>query len=225
MRTTTKTESPDSGVPAGEFRPSETLLAVLLIAQERGAIGQGSLAEHIDHASAFVDTFAPLAPDARRLLDLGTGGGLPGLVIAERCPELEVVLLDGRTERIELLREGLDELGWGDRVEAIAERAETAAHRNDLRFSFDVVVARSFAQPAVTAECAAGFLRVGGVLVISEPPPPVGERWPEEGIAELGLRRTAVTPLIRAFAALRAISPVAERFPRRVGIPAKRPLF
>ena len=56
-----------------------------------------------------------------------------------------------------------------------------------MRESFDVVVARSFGRPAMTAECAAPFLLRGGHLVVSEPPGAVEGRWSAEGLAGLGL--------------------------------------
>ncbi len=97
------------------------------------------------------------------------------------------------------------------------------AHDPSLRGQFDLVVARSFGKPAVTAECAAGFLHVGGFLVVSEPPDVTDEtRWEPEGLAELGLEDSGQQVGCQV---MRAVSLCPERFPRRVGIPAKRPLF
>jgi 16S rRNA (guanine527-N7)-methyltransferase len=86
-------------------------------------------------------------------------------------------------------------------------------------------VARSFGPPAVTAECAAGFLPVGGLLVVSEPPAddePEG-RWPPAGLAELGFGPAARlgTPTA-GFVRIPCVED-HDRWPRRVGIPAKRP--
>ena len=79
----------------------------------------------------------------------------------------------------------------------------------------------------MTAECAAGFLRIPhGRLVVSEPPEPDPARWPAEGLARLGLR--AVERHVGAgvtVQVLEAVSPLDDRFPRRTGVPAKRPLF
>jgi 16S rRNA (guanine527-N7)-methyltransferase len=108
----------------------------------------------------------------------------------------------------------------------LGERAEDAAHRPGLRSTFDAVVARAFGRPAVTAECGAGFLVLGGILVVSEPPEDSKrERWPKKGISKLDLvlESTISTPF--HFAVLRSVAPLDLRYPRRVGIPAKRPLF
>jgi 16S rRNA (guanine527-N7)-methyltransferase len=76
----------------------------------------------------------------------------------------------------------------------------------------------------VTAECAAPLLAVGGLLVVSEPPD--GRRWPASALEPLGM---AVEGMVRGaagtFQRLRQVTPCPDRYPRRVGIPAKRPLF
>lgn len=167
---------------------------------------------------------ACLPGDAHRVLDLGSGGGLPGLVLAETNPALILVLLDSAVRRCRFLREAVTRLELGDRVEVVEERAETAARRRALRGTFDAVVARSFGSPAVTAECAVGFLRLGGSLVVSEPPE-AGNRWNPEGLADLGLGPVRVCDHDGfGFVLLEKIG-MDERWPRRVGIPAKRPRF
>ena len=64
----------------------------------------------------------------------------------------------------------IKDLGIGHRVSVLSSRAEIAGHQPQWRGSFDAVVARGFAAPGVTAECAAPLLRVGGLLCVSEPP-------------------------------------------------------
>ncbi len=165
-----------------------------------------------------------LPADVRRVLDLGSGGGLPGLVLAETHPALDLVLLDSVTRRCRFLREAASQLDLRHRVEVVEERAETAARRPALRGTFDVVVARSFGPPAVTAECAVGFLRLGGSLVVSEPPE-AGNRWNPEALADLGLGPVQACDH-RGFGFVRLEKVrIDERWPRRVGIPAKRPRF
>jgi len=115
-----------------------------------------------------------------------------------------------------------------DRVRVVEGRAE-ALGRGDLRGAADAVAARSFGPPATTAECAAPLLRPGGRLVVSEPPGAV-DRWPAEPLRELGLVPLAPpAPLVPSGQAsvrvLRQDAPCPARFPRRDGVPAKRPLF
>ncbi|HZQ27155.1 MAG TPA: RsmG family class I SAM-dependent methyltransferase [Acidimicrobiales bacterium] len=158
-------------------------------------------------------------------LDLGTGAGVPGLVLALRWPDSAWVLLDGSRRRTALLEAAVAELGVADRVAVVCGRAEQVGHDLTYRGRFDLVTARSFGPPATTAECGAPFLRPGGVLVVSEPPGDEGGRWPSEGLAELGLvAGPARTSRPRA-QVLEAVSRCPDRYPRRVGVPAKRPLF
>jgi len=113
-------------------------------------------------------------------------------------------------------------------VDVVEARAEEAARRPELREAFAGVVARSFGPPAVTAECAVGFLRLGARLVVSEPPdtgasPSSSSRWPPDGLAVLGLG-----PAVRggepeaSFVTVEKIRS-DDRWPRRVGLSAKRP--
>jgi len=193
---------------------------VLEESRRLGFLGPGPLAPHIDHARGFASA-QERTPDS--FLDLGSGGGLPGLVLALEWPESTGVLLDAMVRRTEFLRQACVELGFADRVRVVCERAEVAARRPDLRAAFDVVTARSFGPPAVTAECAAGFLRAGGRLVVSEPPDDREARWPADGLAELGLTRVPSTARGGRFVVLESDDRPDDRVPRRVGIPAKRP--
>ena len=83
------------------------------------------------------------------------------------------------------------------------------AHRG----AFDAVVARAFGPPAMVAECAGPLLRLGGQLLVSEPPDDRSSRWSEEGLAGLGLRQDA-EPLPH-LASFTLVEPCPDRFPRR----------
>ena len=102
---------------------------------------------HIAHGRTLLDGLPP----SGRVLDLGSGGGLPGLVLATARPELELTLLEARQRACRFLREAVAELGLTG-VEVVESRAEEAARRPGLRESFDAVVSRSFGPPAATAE-------------------------------------------------------------------------
>lgn len=203
------------------MNPSAPLLEVLERARSLGVLGPGPVADHIEHADRFLQAVSGL-PAGSRVLDLGSGGGVPGLIIAEEFPHLQVVLLDAMQRRVSLLVEAIDRLGWEDRVSAVQARAETYGRDNTARGSFDVVTARSFGPPATVAECAAPLLRVGGALIVSEPPDQP-DRWPAAGLELLGLRAEPVS--IPGLQMLRQVEQCPERFARRDGVPAKRPLF
>jgi 16S rRNA (guanine527-N7)-methyltransferase len=210
-------------------------------ARTLGYLGPGPLEPQIDHASAFAASVAALGKSVpATVLDLGSGGGLPGLVLAFVWESAQVLLLEASGRRAIHLQDSVERLGWSDRVAVVRERAESAGRDSTFRGRLDVVVARSFGRPAVTAECAAPFLRVGGILVVSEPPDPEAppdperatppaplQRWPAEGLGMLGMEAVPPTrePGAYAFQVIRQVTGCPERFPRRVGVAAKRPLF
>ena len=89
------------------------LLEVLERSRSLGFLGPGSVRVHIEHANGFV---AGIVRAPTRLLDLGSGGGVPGLVLARRWPTSYVVLLDARERRCVFLREAARDLDLGERV-------------------------------------------------------------------------------------------------------------
>ena len=201
------------------------LIAILERARDQGFVGPGPVEQHVEHAEGLA---AAIGVDfAGRFLDLGSGAGIPGLTLARAWPTAEGTLLDSQGRRCAFLGEALLELGVEDRLGVECGRAEELARRRDLRGAYDLVVARGFGRPAVTAECAVGFLGSGGRLVVSEPPgEPSGSRWPGAGVSELGFRGPEVRggPGSR-HAILTLVAPASDRWPRRVGVPAKRPLW
>lgn len=158
------------------------LVEVLRTIQARGAIGSSPIEEAIVHAGRFASR---VPPEARRVADLGSGGGLPGLVVASKCPWVEVLLVERRMTRADLLRRAVVALGLSDRVHVhagdVREVALAAPH------SFDVVTSRSFGPPAVTARWAAELLISGGVLLVSEPPTEATDRWSAALLERCGL--------------------------------------
>jgi 16S rRNA (guanine527-N7)-methyltransferase len=202
------------------------LLEVLARARERGFLGPGDPADHLDHALGYADVVdSVMAHPPARAADLGTGGGVPGLVLAVAWPETSVVLVESSVKRAEWLVAASAKLDLQDRVEVCCRRAEDLAHDPDRREHFEVVTARSFAESAVTAEVASGFASVGGLLVVSEPPEPAN-RWQAESLTELGFGPAEIHGTRGAhYACLRKVSAVSAGFPRRRGRAAKRPLW
>lgn len=150
------------------------LEAVLARAQAEGALGSWPISAVIDHAREFV---VALPHDARTVLDLGTGAGVPGLIIALDRPDLHVTLADRRGKRIDALQRACMLLGWTDRVVPIAMDAEVMVREPAWRASFDVVVARGFAEPRTTLRLASQLARHHGRVIVSEPPDTMPSRW------------------------------------------------
>jgi 16S rRNA (guanine527-N7)-methyltransferase len=204
------------------------LLAILEQARELGYLGPGPIDRHVEHAHGFADVIERRFPEAKttpmRFVDLGSGGGVPGLVLLRRWPLSWWCFLDTNQRRMGTLRDALDTLGASDRSHVICGRAEEESGKPGLRGTIDGVVARGFGPPAVTAECAAPLLVIGGLLVVSEPPEE-RPRWDADGLAILGLAgETTTAGGFRFFEAMQTAT-CPERYPRRTGIPGKRPLF
>jgi 16S rRNA (guanine527-N7)-methyltransferase len=215
--------------PAHRAEIPEAVTEALRGAQERGFIGPGDLRPHLDHALGFAGALEAARGETLlgtdRVVDLGSGGGLPGLVLAGMFGS-RVILLEGSVRRAQWLESVVSGAPFRDSVVVVGERAELAGRNEVLRGSATVVVARSFGLPAETAECGAPLLRVGGHLVVSEPPQSDPERWPPTGLSLVGLEFEVVAVVDGAgYAVLRQEHRCPDRFPRRVGVPRKRPLF
>ena len=172
----------------------------------------------------------PLLPaSSERALDLGSGGGVPGIILAMARPSVRWTLVDSVRKKTEALRAFVEALGLGN-VEVRAERAELLG-RGPSRESFDLVTARACAALPVLTEYALPLLRVGGTLVAWKGPIAaeeltagaaastiLGGTAPEErptGLSALGDHR---------FVIVTKRQPTPARWPRRPGEPARRPI-
>ena len=165
--------------------PSVALVDALLDAQRLGFLGSRPIPEVIEHARGFVRALRARENDRviESVLDLGSGGGVPGLIIAHDLPAVHLTLLDRRAKRTDALERLVRRLGWQDRI-TVACADVTSFVPDD---PFDAVVARGFGPPEFTLSQAARLVRDGGPIVISEPPEV--DRWDDRLLAELGLRR------------------------------------
>jgi 16S rRNA (guanine527-N7)-methyltransferase len=208
-------------------RPAHDLELVLSDARRLGFLGPGPVNDQIARSLAFAAVLgdAPVG----LAVDLGSGGGLPGLVLAVLWPESQWLLVDSNGRRAGWLQDAVDQLGISVRTEVRCERAELTG-RSAGRQSAALVTARGFGPPSPTAECAAPLLRIGGHLLATDPPAGAAGRWPGDGLAELGLAlemsgatQTEAGPV--SISRIVSLSDCGPRYPRRVGVPFKRPLF
>lgn len=169
-----------------------TLSEALGESQRLGLLGDRPIDEVIDHARSFVEALAEVTGT---VLDLGSGGGVPGLVVAADRPDLSVTLLDRRMKRTDFLERIVRSLGWSDRVRVLTADAARVA----VETPFDAVVARGFGPPERTLRIAARFVVRGGLIVVSEPPS--GDRWPPALLVDVGLTRRASDPRVACFEA------------------------
>jgi 16S rRNA (guanine527-N7)-methyltransferase len=199
----------------------ESLEVVLDDARRIGLLGPDPVERHVLHGRAWLASLDPVP-----FLDLGSGAGVPGLVVALAWPEVRGALLAGQVRRTAWLRTAVARLGLAARITVIEGRAEDLAHDPEFREQFPLVLARGFGPPAVTAECGSGFVAVGGTISVSEPPGGGADRWPAEGLDEVGLEiSTQVVQSTGSFVILRKHAPLADEFPRRRNLPLKSPLW
>ena len=219
------------------------LIDVFERAQVQGFLGKGPIEEHIAHARAharvaFKEEALPAKPvigqasdtptgqsNLVECLDLGAGGGVPGLVIASDYPAIGMTLLERADRRCEFLSSVVTELGLDDTVKVVCADAADAAHVDAHRENYDFVFSRSFGRPAAVVECAAGLLIPGGELVVSEPPTSDPRRWPARPLAALGLELGEITTSLPHFALLRKIDLCPSDRPRHWSKIVKQPLY
>ena len=205
---------------------SQWLYRALEESRARGFIGPGAVETQVEHAAGFSRVWGDLFPiPPSQFLDLGSGGGLPGLVLFENWGK-PATFVDSMVKRTSFLTEVLLWEGAPADGRVINGRAELLSRTSDLEGMFPLVTARSFGPPAVTAECAVRFLSLGGILIISEPPndEEIG-RWNPSALGQLGLRPEGRVRHGAAYHVLRKVRPTPDRYPRESGTPGKNPLF
>lgn len=166
--------------------------------------------------------------DAKTLVDVGSGGGLPGLVLKIARPELSVTLVEADQAKAAFLVQASARLGLAG-VDVVPRRAEEVAHDRRYREAFDVATARALAPMRILAELCLPFVRVGGRLLAQKTDKEdidaaahalevLGGSPPHTFAAPSGARRGGTIVVVSK---LRA---TPDRYPRRPGAPARRPL-
>ncbi|MEI8127271.1 MAG: RsmG family class I SAM-dependent methyltransferase [Actinomycetota bacterium] len=205
---------------------SDWLIRALEESRARGFLGPNAYEPHITHALGFAESWSAVRDSPpESFVDLGSGGGLPGLVLLEHWG-VRGLLLDAMTKRTALLSEVLLWEGAPSTGEVFTGRAEEVARLPQFSETFELVTARSFGPPGMTAECAVRFLKVGGILLVSEPPDADSlQRWPDAGLGTLGLRAIAQRWDGAGYQIIEKFKETASIYPRKNGVPGKTPIF
>lgn len=170
----------------------------------------------------------------RRILDVGAGAGIPGLVLKLAVPDISLTLLDSSQKKTAFLREVVQDLGLTN-VEVLTGRAEEIGRDPDHRESYDLVVSRGVARLVELAELTLPFASLGGTVVAAKGPNMADELAEAEWAAE----KLGAAPAVSASSAdvlgvddkstdtmiyWMKIGLTPDEFPRRNGVPHSRPL-
>jgi 16S rRNA (guanine527-N7)-methyltransferase len=169
-------------------------------------------------------------PNAR-IIDVGAGAGFPGIPLKLICPGARLTLLEATGKKVAFLEHIVERLGLR-RVTAIKARAEELAHDPAHREQYDLALTRAVAELPVVMEYTLPFCKVGGWSVAQKGEAGAAEAWTAgRAITLLGgeLRRVVPVelpglPEDRSLVLVEKISPTPSAYPRRPGIPSKRPL-
>jgi len=168
--------------------------------------------------------------DVKRLIDVGTGAGFPGIPLKIVYPHIEVVLLDALSKRVVFLDHIIKILNLNN-ICAVHGRAEDLA-RTNLRESFDLCVSRAVSQLNVLCEYCLPFISINGLFISYKGNKTMEElELSENAIITLGGKVESALDDIsldastnRGFVIIRKEFPTDDRYPRRAGKPVKRPL-
>jgi 16S rRNA (guanine527-N7)-methyltransferase len=186
----------------------------------------------LDAVSAGVSPLERVSRPPHRLLDLGSGGGVPGVPLAVALPQLSVVLLDSVRKKCRFLDAVVSGLELGDRVRVACARSETyTATGGEGREAFDLVTVRAVGALAEVVELAAPALAEGGrLLALKTRPAAADERGPAEsaaracGLVPLGVWPLPLSPLRNSVCVVfEKHGPTPGWLPRRPGSAGRRP--
>ncbi|MEQ8843960.1 MAG: 16S rRNA (guanine(527)-N(7))-methyltransferase RsmG [Phycisphaerales bacterium] len=213
----------------GEVEKLGRFLALLLHANTRMNLTAIKDAEQAwqRHILDALTLMAPLAelPQGATVIDIGTGGGVPGVPLAIVRPDLRFTLLDATAKKTAFVRAAMDTLGV-QHASVVTARAEQAARDPQHRDTYDAAIARAVGPMATIAELATPFVKPGGVALLIK-----GEKATEE----LEHARAALHLLLAAHAAtldtptgriviLEKMRPTPKAYPRGNGEPKRKPL-
>jgi len=173
----------------------------------------------------------PLGKKNSRLIDVGTGAGMPGIPLKIILPDIKLALLEATAKKADFLHHIKHKLLLDD-VEIIVGRAEDVAHKAQYRENFELVLSRAVARLPTLVELTMPLCALGGSFIAQKK----GDIDLEishagKAISLLGgnLRQVKRVDLVeftdaRWLVVIDKVSPTPQQYPRRPGIPAKRPL-
>lgn len=164
-----------------------------------------------------------------KLIDIGTGAGFPGIPLKIVFPELKITLLDSLNKRVGFLNDLIEELNLND-IEAIHGRAEDIARDKAYRASYDIAVSRAVANLSTLSEYCLPFVKIGGKFVSYKSGDCADEvDNAKAAIHLLGGKINKIDEFSysnnsRSFIVIDKVMNTSNKYPRKAGLPSKKPL-
>lgn len=186
----------------------------------------------IKHFLDSLSAIRSIPPGPLKLVDVGAGAGLPGLPIKMARPEISLTLLEATRKKCDFLKAVVDDLQLAA-VHVINARAEDAGQMEEHREQYDFAIARAVAEMPALVEYLLPLVRIGGLALAQKSKEVEREtQRAAAAIATLGGRLCEVTPVVvpglnesRYLVIIEKIEGTPEKYPRRVGVPGKKPLL
>jgi 16S rRNA (guanine527-N7)-methyltransferase len=188
----------------------------------------------IDSLSCLIGVPSKIFQKIRKVMDIGSGAGFPGIPLKIYQPRLDITLLEATMKKVEFLRHISRKLGFGSSLWAIHGRAEDYGKSLEYREKYDLVVSRAVSELAILAEYCLPFVKIGGIF-ISQKGREISSELSKarKAIEVLGGRVREIIPyklplkegeLERNLVVMDKVEKTPGEYPRRAGVPAKRPI-
>jgi 16S rRNA (guanine527-N7)-methyltransferase len=169
--------------------------------------------------------------NSAKVIDVGAGAGIPGIPLKIAFPQIQLTLLEATAKKAGFLSYIVEKLGLKE-VDIVVGRAEDIAQKPQYREQFDVVLSRAVAELATLAELALPFSKIGGLVIAHKKGDIRDEvKRAEKAIEMLGGKLKKILPVTlpeftdnRCLVLIEKVSPTPEKYPRRSGMPGKKPL-
>ncbi len=225
-----------NGIPFPEELPGKLYTYFILLKEWNSRIDLTAVTEDGEMIDKhFIDSLtvlkAGILPETGNLIDVGTGAGFPGMVLAMACPKLRVTLLDSQQKRLVFLGHIAGETNTRNAV-MVHARAEDGARKPEMREQFDFAVARALAPTNTLCEYLLPYVKVGGCALCWKGPGLKDEIESGRRAAHL-LGGSLEMPLScrvegrdwdHMILPVRKISHTASAYPRKAGTPKNKPL-